>query len=80
MKPSLTESLATSGHTLSVADVCGRLQSTPAGLTGAEAARRLIEYGANKLRVAHRMSPWTILFEQFKNVLIVIIGFPAMPD
>ena len=73
MKPSLTESLAPSGHTLSVADVCARLQSTPAGLTGTEAARRLIEYGPNELRAAHRISPWTIFFEQFKNVLIVIL-------
>ena len=73
MQPSPTESLAPPGHTRSVADVCGRLQSTPAGLTGAEAARRLLQYGANELRVTHRISPWTMLFEQFKNVLIVIL-------
>ena len=33
----------------------------------------MIEFGPNELEVAHRVSPWTILFEQFKNVLIVIL-------
>ena len=43
------------------------------GLEEAEAARRLAEYGPNELQAAHRISPWTILFEQFKNVLIIIL-------
>lgn len=73
MKPSLKESLSTSEHTLSIADVCARLQSTPVGLSGTEAARRLIEYGPNELQASHRISPWTIFFEQFKNVLIIIL-------
>ena len=73
MTLSLPESVASSGHTLSVAAVSARLQSTPAGLTGTEAVRRLIEYGPNELRAARRISPWTILFEQFKNVLIVVL-------
>ncbi len=71
--PSLAGSLGSSGHTLSVAEVCAGLQSTPAGLTGTEAARRLTECGPNELRAAHRISPWTILFQQFKNVLIVVL-------
>lgn len=33
----------------------------------------MIEYGPNELRAARRISPWTILFEQFKNVLTVIL-------
>jgi Ca2+-transporting ATPase len=43
------------------------------GLTGAEAARRLAEHGPNELQAAHRVSPWTLLAEQFKNVLIIIL-------
>ena len=33
----------------------------------------MIEYGPNELRAARRTSPWTILFEQLKNVLIVLL-------
>ncbi len=60
-------------HTLAGETVFAHLKSTPAGLTEGEAARRLAEHGPNELQAAHRISPWTILFEQFKNVLIVIL-------
>jgi len=60
-------------HTLSSETVFAHLKSTPVGLTGAEAAQRLEEHGPNELQAAHRISPWTIFFEQFKNVLIVIL-------
>jgi Ca2+-transporting ATPase len=60
-------------HGLSTATVFAHLKSTPTGLTGAEAVQRLAEHGPNELQAAHRISPWTILFEQFKNVLIVIL-------
>lgn len=60
-------------HTLSSETVLAHLQSTPTGLTGAEAAQRLAEHGPNELQVTHRISPWTILFEQFRNVLIVML-------
>ena len=43
------------------------------GLSVAEAACRLREYGANELKSAHRISPWSILLGQFKNVLIAIL-------
>jgi Ca2+-transporting ATPase len=46
---------------------------TETGLTPEEAARRLAEYGPNELQAAQRMSPWALLFEQFKNVLIIIL-------
>jgi Ca2+-transporting ATPase len=62
-------------HTLTVSDTFERLKSTPRGLTEAEAARRLNDYGPNELQALHRISPWEILFEQFKNVLIVILLF-----
>jgi Ca2+-transporting ATPase len=60
-------------HTLPVEEVYLRLKSTPTGLTGAEAARRLAEHGPNELQAGHRVSPWAILSEQFKNVLIVVL-------
>ena len=60
-------------HTLRVETVCAFLKTAATGLTNAEAARRLTEHGPNELQAAHRISPWMILFEQFKNVLIVIL-------
>ncbi len=43
------------------------------GLSSAVAAQRLAEYGQNELQAAGHISPWSILFEQFKNVLIQIL-------
>jgi len=60
-------------HTLSSEDVYVKLDSAPGGLTDKEAARRLSEYGPNELAAIHRLSPWILLLEQFKNVLIVIL-------
>lgn len=72
MKPS-PEPTSPVWHTLPVETVISQLASTPTGLTGSEAARRLIEFGPNELQGVRRVSPWTILFEQFKNVLIIIL-------
>ena len=60
-------------HTLPIVSVFSHLRSTAAGLTGTEAAQRLDEYGSNELQAAHRISPWSLLIEQFKNVLIIIL-------
>ncbi len=57
-------------HTLPSETVFAHLKSTPTGLTGAEATQRLAEHGPNELQAAHRISPWTILLEKFKNLLI----------
>lgn len=62
-------------HTLTVEETFERLKSTPRGLTIAEVARRLDDFGPNELRAAAHSTPWTILFEQFKNVLIIILLF-----
>ncbi len=72
MDPSRTESIPL-WHTLSVEQAYGRLESTPAGLSGAEAARRLARYGSNELKTSRRVSPWILLLQQFKNVLIIIL-------
>lgn len=72
MKSSVTETTLL-WHTLPVDTICSQLKSAPAGLTSAEAAIRLTQHGPNELQAAPRISPWTLLFEQFKNVLIVIL-------
>jgi P-type Ca2+ transporter type 2C len=59
---------------LSAAAACEKLAtSAEAGLSRAEAARRLHEHGANELAQAHRVSAWAVLAAQFKNLLIVIL-------
>ena len=62
-----------SWHALDTDDVFQLLNSTPRGLTRSEASRRLEEFGPNELQGAGTVSPWSILFEQFKNVLIIIL-------
>ena len=59
---------------LSIADCLAKLNTdAAAGLNEQEANRRLGEYGPNELQAAHRVSPWTLLLQQFKNVLIIIL-------
>jgi Ca2+-transporting ATPase len=59
---------------LNVDEVLSQFNSTAdRGLSKAEASRRLMEYGPNELQAAHRISPWAILFEQFKNILVLIL-------
>ncbi len=60
-------------HTLTVDAALSTLQAGLSGLTTAEAQRRLETYGPNELRAARRVSPWMLLLDQFKNVLIVIL-------
>ena len=60
-------------HVLPLEAVFGHLESAPSGLSGAEASRRLILHGPNELQGVRRVSPWTLLLAQFKNVLIAIL-------
>src|SRR5512138_379460 len=60
-------------HTLTIDQAFQQMKSQPDGLDSAEATTRLLEFGANELLAADRVSPWAILLEQFKNVLIIIL-------
>jgi Ca2+-transporting ATPase len=60
-------------HTQTVEETLARLKSGPRGLSSDEAAKRLEEVGPNELQAKSRVSPWTILLEQFQNVLIIIL-------
>ncbi|MDQ2692157.1 MAG: HAD-IC family P-type ATPase, partial [Chloroflexota bacterium] len=60
-------------HSLTVDDSFEAVQSQPRGLSSAEFSERMRRYGPNELQAAHRVSPWEILLEQFKNVLILIL-------
>jgi len=60
-------------HALTVDATLAELKAGTDGLGSEEARRRLDEYGPNELQAAHRVSPWSLLLDQFKNVMIVIL-------
>ncbi|MBI1920729.1 MAG: cation-translocating P-type ATPase [Geobacter sp.] len=60
-------------HQLTTDEVLDMFNSSRQGLSTAEAAHRLAEQGTNELQPFHPVSPWTILLEQFRNVLIIIL-------
>ena len=65
-------------HSHDITEVAAQLQTRlDVGLSEAEAQTRLAQHGPNELQAAQRISPWTILLEQFKNVLIVILLIAA---
>jgi len=60
-------------HNHSSSDVLSILNTNERGLSKEEANLRLDEYGYNELEDEGKISPWLILFEQFKNILIIIL-------
>jgi Ca2+-transporting ATPase len=60
-------------HSKPLLEIFREISSSPEGLTGAEAANRLVSFGYNRLEVQKRISPWMLLLEQFKNVLIITL-------
>lgn len=62
---------------LSTTDMLQQLQTTQAGLTGAEARQRLARYGANLLKPHKRSDVLTLLLVQFKSPIILILVFAA---
>ncbi|MCX6068515.1 MAG: cation-translocating P-type ATPase [Chloroflexi bacterium] len=62
-----------SWHTFTTDETFKQLDSQPGGLTTIEVEIRIQQYGPNELQASHRVSPWEILLEQFKNVLILIL-------
>ena len=60
-------------HNLTTRETFDYLASSSDGLTSSEAQRRLEEYGFNELGDEDRISPWLMLLEQFKNILIIIL-------
>jgi P-type Ca2+ transporter type 2C len=62
-----------SWHCTTLQEAFPLLKADSIGLSSAEVARRLLLCGPNELQAARRVSPWTILAEQFKNLLILIL-------
>ena len=60
-------------HTLSAEALAAELSTTSTGLASAEAARRLAEFRPYVLQDRRRTGAWTLLFAQFRNMLVVIL-------
>jgi P-type Ca2+ transporter type 2C len=71
--PAAAASTPATWHVLKLPILFARLNTTPAGLAGSEAVRRLDVHGPNELHAFERRCPWHTLLAQFKNVLILIL-------
>jgi Ca2+-transporting ATPase len=60
-------------HDKSIADVFKELDSNQKGLNSDEAGRRLAEGGPNEIRQEKKISPWVLLLNQFKSILVIIL-------
>jgi len=61
-------------HSMGVDAVLEELDTDPhKGLADEEIERRIGEYGYNELKQQGRISPYQIFFNQFKNILIIIL-------
>ena len=56
-----------------IAEVIKSLKTSEKGLTAAEAAKRLEEYGYNELEKGKKLSILAIFFNQFKNALLLLL-------
>jgi P-type Mg2+ transporter len=60
---------------ISVPEMLQKLETTKDGLTGDEARARLARYGANRLKPPKRSDVLTLLLNQFKSPIILILFF-----
>jgi magnesium-translocating P-type ATPase len=63
---------------ISSADLLNNLQTASGGLTTNEAKKRLISYGANRLKPQKRSDAFTLLIAQFKSPIILILLFATV--
>ncbi|WKZ31979.1 MAG: cation-transporting P-type ATPase [Thermodesulfobacteriota bacterium] len=75
MKEKLTE---VKWHSLGVKEALEALDSGPKGITAPEAARRLKEFGPNRLTPQKKRGPLARFFSQFHNVLIYVLLIAAV--
>jgi Mg2+-importing ATPase len=60
---------------ISITEMLQKLETTKNGLTGDEARQRLARYGANLLKPQKRSDVLTLLLNQFKSPIILILFF-----
>jgi Ca2+-transporting ATPase len=65
-------------HTLPIPDLERVLDTGKQGLSEDEAAQRLQKYGPNELEQKGRKSVWSMLIEQFKDFMVIILIIAAI--
>ena len=65
-------------HSKSIEETLAGLGSSTVGLSPGEAARRLKEFGPNELKKQKTLSPWRLLLDQFKDLMVIILIVAAM--
>jgi Ca2+-transporting ATPase len=61
-------------HTLTIDEAAQRLEANPqSGLSSADAAKRLAQFGANELKEKRARSPWRMLLDQFADFMIIVL-------
>ena len=60
-------------HTAEIKDLMHKFESSKKGLSEADAGRHFQEYGPNQLKQERRETIWHIFFNQFKDILIIIL-------
>ena len=65
--------MSESWHDMKVDEVLQALDSGTEGLSVEEAQKRLLKYGPNELKKKKGKSPIRLFFEQFKDILIIIL-------
>ena len=68
-----TPAPATLWHTLSPERAIALLETSPQGLSPSEAEHRQQVYGPNELQEGATRSPWEILWDQFKNIMLLML-------
>ncbi|HEY3421084.1 MAG TPA: cation-translocating P-type ATPase [Methanomassiliicoccales archaeon] len=63
---------------MSAEEAVSSLGSSPAGLPAEEAVRRLKEFGPNELVNQRTLSPWRLLLEQFKDLMVIVLIVAAL--
>ena len=64
-------------HHLAVNEALENLRTRPEGLSAAEAGRRLLEFGANRIERVYREHGWRRLLHSFTHFLALILWFAA---
>jgi len=73
-----TDETMRSWHALSVEEVVSALKASAAGLTTGEAERRAARVGPNELVARKKKPAWTLIVEQFRSFLLVILAVAAV--
>ena len=60
-------------HAETIQALIDRLMTSPAGLTDVEADRRLKEVGPNRVSTPTSISPWAILAQQVKSIVVALL-------